>query len=86
MISEKFRVWHIQNVPNDPIYYYCQSIKKAKRAIRWLIELDLMRKDVTSNAFGLEERIGITDEGREWEEWSSEHGDSIMDRIDEESH
>ena len=76
-----YRVWHIQNLPNAPVHYYVTGPEQAAQVIFWLIELDLMRKDVESNAFGLEQRIGVTDDGKEWEEWEDENG-SIVDKVD----
>lgn len=84
-MHENFRVWHIQNAPNDPTYYYVRSPDQGERVIRWLIELDLLRKDVDDNAFGLEERVGVKADGSEWTEWYDENGESVMDKIDRDS-
>lgn len=73
------RVWHIQNIPNDPKYYLIDSPKAGLVLVKALIVKDLVDPEIESNAFGLE----ILRE-KKWEEWYSDEGLSIMDMIERE--
>jgi hypothetical protein len=70
----KLRVWHIQNVPNEPIYISVKSPEEAIKVIKRRAEKDLEVPWIVSNAFGLEVH---NEETSEWEEWYSEEGDDI---------
>ena len=70
----KLRIWHIQNVPNRPIYIPVESPEEAIRVINERAEKDLKTLGIVSNAFGLEV---FNKEEKEWEEWYSEEGSDI---------
>ena len=73
-MSEKLRVWYVENVPGNPIYFHVSSVQEAKLKIEELTHADLHNPDVYSNAMGLEEY-----DGEEWTEYYDEQGRDIME-------
>jgi len=60
----ELRVWRIINPPQEPIFHKVNSIQEAHDLIDKLANLDLKKKWIWANAFGLEIK-----EKDEWEEW-----------------
>lgn len=75
------RVWHIPQIPGKAYHVPVASIKEAKKILIVLAEYDLFQlkhniKGDYANAAGLQEL-----NGKQWEDWCNEDGDSIDDLI-----
>lgn len=66
-----YRVWHCVNFPSTPRYYNVNTPEEGAMKINNLSKRDI-RKNVFSNAFGLE----VFEDG-EWCEWYDEDGNDI---------
>lgn len=73
------RVWWIRNEANEPEYFKVITIQEAKDKIRKLTEEDLKDSSIGDNTGGLE--VYRNDE---WEEYSNDEGQDIMEIIEEE--
>lgn len=70
----KLRVWHVQNVPNQPTFHAVESVEAAAELIDKLIKEDLRDVGVSSNGFGLEEYIP---KYNDWMEYHDKEGKDI---------
>lgn len=69
----KYRVWEVENPPNEPEYYPVTDIVQAVNVIKREIRNNKVWS-VWGDAFGLE-----VDEGFGWEEWYNENGEDILE-------
>lgn len=69
----KYRVWNIINLPREADYYEVENPVEGLKLIDKLTEKELKDKQVSSNAFGLEEFVA-----GEWTEWYDEDGEDIL--------
>lgn len=74
----QLRVWEILNVPNDPNYYFVETIEEAMKVIRNKSERALKSNKISSSVYGLE-----VFENGDWCEWYDEEGNDIDYLLDE---
>lgn len=83
-MSEKFRVWHIPQVPGKPFYIYTDDIREAKKFLDVLSAYDLFQlenkiKPDFTNVNGVQ----MWDETEnEWFDWELETKDDFFDDVD----
>ncbi len=76
VMSERLRVYHIQNPPGMPTWYEVASPLEGIQKIEALAKEDLERTDIWGNVFGL--TVLDPDDGA-WVDWYDDEGDDIDD-------
>ncbi len=72
-MTDQLRVYHIQNPPNEAVWYDVASPLEGIQKIEALAAMDLLPgTNVWGNAFGL----CVLEDG-EWTEWADDEGDDI---------
>ena len=71
-MTEKLRIYHIQNPPGEPTWYDVASPLEAIQKIEELANEDLERTDIWGNVFGL-----CVLEDEKWVDWYDDEGDDI---------
>lgn len=69
----KYRVWEVENPPNDPNYFPARDIVDAVLIIQREIKNNRIWS-VWGDAFGLE-----YDDGTGWSEWYNDDGEDIIE-------
>jgi len=76
-MKNKYRVWHIPQVPGKSFHVFVNNPKEAKKVLEILADYDIFQYDNHikpdySNAGGLE----VYEQG-EWSEWLDDEGNDI---------